>query len=163
MTPTSAFDRNPIGLRIYQAGAYNSYFIPGTNSGSLGNKKLADVNFPSQKVHQHDQNQRHFGRKQPFFGVPSCRQPLLAYDGSVLVRRTGDNQAPGNTNFVDCNRGMDPNNPTGGPTPVSYAPQPWDPPAVTGIQDVGWGYYRWTRSGLKGADFGASEVRGNGY
>jgi len=164
MSPTSAFDRNIVGLRIYQGPAYNTYFVPNTTNGTLGNKKLADVNFPSQKVHQHDLNQRHFGRKQPFFGNAACRQPLLAYDGSVLVRRTGDNQAPGNTNFVDCNRGMDPNNPNGGATPMNYTPAAYDPPAIaSGGTDLGWGYYRWTRSGLKGADFGASEVRGNGY
>ncbi len=163
MSPTSTFDRNPVGTRIYQANAHNTYFIPGTTNGTLGNRKIADVAFPSQKVHQHDLNQRHFGKKQPFFGVPSCRQPLLAFDGSVLVRRTGDNQAPGTTNFTDCNRGGQPNAPTGGPTPISYTPSAWEPNAITGPTDLGWGYYRWTRCGLKGVDFGGSEVRGNVY
>jgi hypothetical protein len=89
---------------------------------------------------------------------------LLAFDGSVLVRRTGDNQAPGNTLFNECNRGMQPNNINAGATPIPYTPNPWDPPAIsTGGTDQGWGYYRWTRSGLKGADFGASEVRGRAY
>jgi prepilin-type N-terminal cleavage/methylation domain-containing protein len=162
-SPTCTFDRNRLGNRISQAGAYNIYLVPGVADGSLGNKKIADVTFPSQKVHQHDIAQRHFGKKQPFFGVPSCRQPLLAFDGSVLVRRTGDNQAPGNTTYNECNRGMQPNSPGGGPTPIPYTPNIWDPPAVTGTTDNGWGYYRWTRSGLKGADFGASEVRGNAY
>jgi prepilin-type N-terminal cleavage/methylation domain-containing protein len=165
MSPTCTFDRNVPPYRIYQAGAYNTYYVPQNpnQSGNLGDRKLADVTFPSQKVHQHDLNQRHFGRKMPFFGMPQCRQPLLAFDGSVLVRRTGDNQAPGNTTFNECNRGMQPNQPNGGPTPIPYAPNPWDPPAITGAVDNGWGYYRWTRSGLKGADFGASEVRGNAY
>lgn len=164
MSPTCLFDRNPVGLRIYQAGAHNTYIVPGTANGSLGNRKIADVGFPSQKVLQHDLNQRHFGKKQPFFGNPSCRQPLLAFDGSVVVRRTGDNQAPGNTSFTECNRGMNPNSPTGGPTPIAYTPQPWEPPTTTGAAtENGWGYYRWTRSGLKGIDFGGSEVRGNAY
>lgn len=163
MTPTCTFDRNPVGTRISQNGnIHNSYAIFITND-RLGNRKLADVNFPSQKVLQHDFYQRHFGKKQPFFGLAQCRQPLLAYDGSVVVRRTGDNQTAGSTTFTDCNRGMIPNVPTGGPTQILYNPQPYEIPAVTGPTDTGWGYYRWTRSGLKGADFGGSEVRGNSY
>jgi prepilin-type N-terminal cleavage/methylation domain-containing protein len=163
MSPTCTFDRNRMGSRITQAGAYNTYFVPPVSDGSLGNKKLADISFPSQKVHQHDLNQRHFGKKRPFFGVASCRQPLLAFDGSVLVRRTGDNQAPGSTNFAECNRGGQPNDPYAGPTPIPYTPNIWDPPAITGTTDMGWGYYRWTRSGLKGVDFAGSEVRTSAY
>jgi prepilin-type N-terminal cleavage/methylation domain-containing protein len=162
-SPTCTFDRNDPPNRISQAGVYNVYNVPPT-SGSLGNRKLADVGFPSQKVHQHDIAQRHFGKKMPFFGLAACRQPLLAFDGSVVVRRTGDNQAPGNTNFADCNRGMQPNSPTGGPTPITYSAAAYDPPAINpGGTDTGWGYYRWTRSGLKGADFAGSEVRSRAY
>jgi hypothetical protein len=164
MSPTATFDSNPVSQRIEQNGTlHNSYLIPASLPGRLGNRKLADVGFPSQKIHQHDLNQRHFGKKQPFFGHASCRQPLLSFDGSVLVRRTGDNQATGNTTYNECNRGMQPNNPNGGATQIIYTPQPYEPPAVTGASDSGWGYYRWTRCGLKGADFGASEVRGNYY
>jgi prepilin-type N-terminal cleavage/methylation domain-containing protein len=160
-SPTCTFDRNPVGNRIEQAGIYNGYFVPNSN-GMLGNRKIGDVGFPSQKVHQLDLAQRHFGKKTPFFGLPQCRQPLLAFDGSVLVRRTGDNQAPGNTTFFgECNRGMQPNTPSAGATPITYAATPYDPPAISPSgTDIGWGYYRWTRSGLKGIDFGGSEVHG---
>ena len=94
------------------------------------------------------------------------RQPLLAYDTSVVVRRTGDNQATNATTFGDCNRGWQPNNPgsaaaAGPPTPITYIPNPWDPPTVENVNgDQGWGYYRWTRTGLHGVDFGSKEVRG---
>jgi hypothetical protein len=156
MIPPSAFDRSPVGSRIYQA-AWNSFWIPGT--AKLGNRKMADVMYPSQKVLYHDQNQRHFGQKRPFWGHVSCRQPLLAYDTSVIVRRVGDNQAPGNLSFLDCNRGWQPNAPTGGATPIQYVPASWDPEALLGAAgDPGWGYYRWTRGGLRGVDYGAKEV-----
>ena len=162
-SPTCTFDRNDPPNRITQAGIYNGYFVP-NSSGALGNRKIADVAFPGQKVHQHDLAQRHFGRKTPFFGLPQCRQPLLAFDGSVMVRRTGDNQVVGSTSFGECNRGMQPNDPNAGPTPMTYAAAPYDPPAISPSgTDIGWGYYRWTRSGLRGADFGASEVRGRSY
>ena len=65
---------------------------------------------------------------------------------------------------AECNRGMQPNNPTGGPTPITYSAAPYDPPTISPSgTDVGWGYYRWPRMGLKGADFGASEVKGQAY
>ncbi len=157
MVPPCVFDATQIpGNRISQA-AWNSFFIPQT--AQLGNRKISDVNFPSQKVYFHDQNGRHFGKKQPFWGHPSCRMPLLAFDTHVQVRRTGDNQAPGTTVFTDCNRGWIPTAPAAGPTAITYIPNPWDPPAVTGTQDAGWGYFRWTRGGLHGVDFGSQEVR----
>jgi prepilin-type N-terminal cleavage/methylation domain-containing protein len=165
MVPPCTFDRGTlVTQRIYQ-GAWNTFYIPG--NCELGNRKLADVAFPSQKVYFHDQNGRHFSSsKQPFWGHVSCRQPLLAFDTSCIMRRTGDNQATGAVTFPDCNRGWQPNNPgtyqnPGPATPISYVPNPWDPVTVeNGAGDPGWGYVRWTRAGLHGVDFGSKEVRG---
>lgn len=161
MVPPCTFDSTQIPANRISQGAWNTFFIPGL--AQLGNRKASDINFPSQKVYFHDQNSRHFGKKQPFWGHVASRMPLLAFDTSVLVRRTGDNQAAGTTSFQDCNRGWiptAPQNATG--TAITYLPNPWDPVALNGAAgDQGWGYFRWTRSGLHGIDFGASEVRGN--
>lgn len=144
----AAFDASPLGSRLVQlpAGCGCWSTSPGLRLGGL---RLAAVEFPAQKVHLHDINQRHFGRDQPFFGLPECRQPLLHFDASVVVRRSGDS-----------NRGWRPNEPASpDPSPVNYVPEAWEPPAVSpsGI-DEGIGYYRWTRGGLQGVDFGAREI-----
>ncbi len=160
MVPPCTFDATQIPANRISQGAWNTFFIPG--AAQLGNRKASDINFPSQKVYFHDQNSRHFGKKQPFWGHQASRMPLLAFDTSVLVRRTGDNQATGNTSFQDCNRGWLPTAPQNtGATAITYVPNPWDPVALNGAAgDQGWGYFRWTRSGLHGIDFGANEVRG---
>jgi len=59
-------------------------------TGSLGNKKITDIRFPSQKTQMSDDYGRHFGKKANFFADPLCRQPLSFYDNSVRVYMTGD-------------------------------------------------------------------------
>jgi hypothetical protein len=42
---------------------------------------------------------------------------------------------------------------------IRYSPFRWEPPTSTGAPSEDWpGRYRWTRGGLKGIDFGGSEV-----
>jgi prepilin-type N-terminal cleavage/methylation domain-containing protein len=132
--------------------AAGSHRLYNTGSSKLGRRKLADVNFPSQKVLIFDDMQRHAGKKQ-FYAYEDSKIPLLFFDGSVVDRVTGDS-----------NPGTDPNNP-GGPAVVTYAPQAppndWEPyPARNGTprEDLV-GHYQWTRGGLRGVDFGGSEVR----
>jgi len=59
-------------------------------TGSLGNKKLTDIRFPSQKTWLSDNFGRHFGKLTTFYADPACRQPLGFYDSSVRVFMTGD-------------------------------------------------------------------------
>ena len=59
-------------------------------TGALGNRKLTDVRFPSQKTWGSDSIGRHFGRTARFFADPACREPLAFYDSSVRVYMTGD-------------------------------------------------------------------------
>ncbi|MCC6661596.1 MAG: prepilin-type N-terminal cleavage/methylation domain-containing protein [Phycisphaerales bacterium] len=145
---TASYDRSKRGNRIYAAD-YNSYYVPGL--ANLGNTKLADVTFPSRKVHMHDQYQRHSGKTQVYFGYPQAKVPLLMHDSSVDIYATGD-----------CNKGWQPNAPTSAVyTTYMYNPTPggWEPaPLFNAAGDLMTGYYRWTRGFLRGVDFGATEA-----
>ena len=62
---------------------------------------------------------------------------------------------------------MQPNSPNAGPTVMVYNPAAlgaWWPDTYSGAatEDVK-GFYRYTRGGMRGVDFGGGEVRGNGY
>ncbi len=141
--------------RIWQAGVHNSYFIPG--NARMGDIKLADVIYPSQKAHLHDSFQRHFGKAQIFFGIPTCRQPIAHYDGSVVNR---DNQAEVRLGHEFGNDGWHPktvNDPNG--MLYTYNPDVWEQPTTTGaINEPARGYYRWTRGGNRGIDFNGAEI-----
>jgi prepilin-type N-terminal cleavage/methylation domain-containing protein len=158
---TSAWDNNPVGHRATQhsTGSQSFWQVSGDPQRSrYGGLKMADVSFPSQKVHMYDQHQRHFGRLQPYFGLDLCRQPILFFDGSVATRATRD-----------ANRGWTNPNVPNHPTTVnpfllyqqSAAPRNWEPlPLGTAGPgaDLGFGVYRFTRGGLKGIDFGGREI-----
>lgn len=115
----------------------------------LGNRSLADVNFPSSKVWIFDLFDRHYYRRTIWHAYPDASQPLLFFDASVRVRKSRD-----------ANAGWNPANPLGGPTTYQYYPAGSEPPTLSGAQaDLVTGIYRWTRAGLRGVDFGGTEVR----
>ncbi len=129
--------------RLYQGGsAHNLYAIPASHT--LGPSAMSPVALPSQKVHAFDQHQRHFSGQNLYFMYADARVPVLFFDGSVSVRRTGDARDSWSPNF-----------PTSlAPTQVFYQPQAWEPPTASGqgfetVTDR----YRWTRDGLLGWDF----------
>ena len=130
------------GLRIQQASAHNFYVVP--NGVKVGGLTLDSVSFAASKVHIQDSHQRHFGDAHPYYGLDECRQPLLFFDGSVNIKRT-----------ADCNPGWRPNTPTFPCMLYNYQPSSYEYPTESGnLNDVVKGYYRWTRGGLKGIDFG---------
>jgi prepilin-type N-terminal cleavage/methylation domain-containing protein len=145
--PTSAYDRSTVGQRISQADFHNVFSLPA--GSELGGLRVTDVEFPSNKVFMHDQEMRHFGSRNLFFGMPAARIPLLFHDGAVSVRLT-----------EACNPGWRPNYPSDGPETYRYYPAGWEAPTLSGSiwDQVAAGYYRWTRGYLKGVDFGASEI-----
>jgi hypothetical protein len=112
--------------------------------------RMADVAFPSQKVHMHDSQDRHcFGKQQLFFGYPQARQPLLFFDSSVRVCRSGDS-----------NEGWNPRLPTQAAYTYPYTPDAWESPTLSrqAAENVH-AYYRWTRAGLQGVDYGGNSIR----
>ncbi len=144
----AAYDRSPRPQdRVRQAGAHTSYWsFPGT---VLGDVRLTDVDHPSQKAQMHDAEGRHFGKEPIWYGHDTCRQPVQAFDGSCIVRLS-----------QDYNPGWQPHLPTSPtPTRVSYSPRAWEAPTLTGRpSEITDGKIRWTRGGIKGIDFGGTEI-----
>ncbi|MFG0284349.1 MAG: type II secretion system protein [Phycisphaerales bacterium JB039] len=143
----ASYDRSPLGMRISQGGVHRSYSVPG--GVQLGDRKLSDVGFPGNKVHVHDSAQRHTGNQGPqYYAYPTSRVTLLFWDASSRMEVTADG-----------NKGWQPNSPAS-PTPTKYTYDPslWEGPAPDPSEATVEGYYRWTRGGLAGVDFGASEI-----
>ena len=143
----ASYDASPNGSRISQATIHRSYSVPGT--ARLGGTKLSDVFFPGNKVHMHDSHARHWGNQgAQYHAYPDSRNTLLFFDSSVRVELT-----------AESNLGWVPNRPTSKAwTRYEYQPSLWEGPApATGESRVD-GHYKWTRGGLAGVDFSASEV-----
>jgi hypothetical protein len=135
-------------LTQQQNGAHNLWIVP--PQPTLGGRAVADIAFPAQKVLLHEEFQRHFGPRVIWFGHRDARVPLLLADGSACVRAT-----------ADANLGFQPTSPQNpGPLRIRYEPQAWEPPALSDDnQDrLLITHYRFTRSGLRGRDFGGPEV-----
>jgi len=127
------------GYHHLYTGAF--HFVPRT---------LDVVTFPSQKVWQYDLFDRHMYNRTIWYGYKVSSQPLVFFDGSVKIKKT-----------AECNQGWDPSSPLwSGPTSYQYYPTGSDPKTLSGApQDTVIGYFRWTRSGLRGVDFGGGEVK----
>ncbi len=125
---------------------HNRWNAPGT---TLGNRYLHEVSFPSQKAMVYEREQRHFGPRRIFFMDDEARIPILCGDGSASTRRT-----------ADANAGFRPNQPRlSAPSLVTYQPESWEAPTLNGnVSQTVSGHYRWTRGGIKGRDFDATEI-----
>lgn len=97
-----------------------------------------------------DSQQRHFN-VELFYAYPECRQPLLFWDSSVSIRAT-----------KNSNKGWYPNIPEKDQaTKITYVPDVgFESSQHIDSDQKPFGYYRWTRAGLHGVDFGGSEIVG---
>lgn len=132
--------------RMTQNGVHWEYLERIGQGGQveLGKLKLSDVTFPGGKVHMYDEIDRHSTCKDTFYGYADARQPLLFFDSSVRMMRTGD-----------ANLGWDPHDETKPFFTYAYNPRAWEPPTKNGnASEQVQARYRWTRGGLKGLDFG---------
>lgn len=137
------------------AGGGGSYYASSGDPNlpnQYGMNKLSDVRFPSQKTVASDEFARHFGRRPQYYSSPDARQPLMFYDGSVRVIRTGD-----------CTPGWDPSSAgrrQNMSARLSYVKdrQPYDPQLFPSFSNnpekykVVAGWYKYTRGGLLGWD-----------
>ena len=117
---------------------------------ALGERQLREVDFPSSKAQMFDFYDRHGGAKEQFYAYPDAKSDILFFDGSVRYLQTGDS-----------NPGWRPNNPGNmRPSVTDYVPNPaYEPPARSGNKDPDLGtYFRWTREGLHGIDYGGGMV-----
>jgi hypothetical protein len=128
-------------------GAHLTYF---DSYSVFGGRRLDEVTFASQKVLMFDLFDRHSRAKPLFHAYPTARQPLLLCDGQVTLRKTGDADK-GWHSADNLNIPVDPTQ----PTVYYYFPSPSEPPTLSGQpSDQVFGYYRWTRNGLRGLDYG---------
>lgn len=131
-----------------QAQTHNQYVI--SSGAPLGRRRLDEVRHPSNKAMVYQTHAEDMGARRSFFAFPQIRTPILFADGSVSIR-----------SMNDANPGFRPNNPRGlTPSRFYYAPAPnWEPPTIGGgAEEFVTGRIRWTRSGLRGRDFGGPEV-----
>ena len=140
---------------IYQAGGPMGdhllyYHYPGLTQ--MGVRNLSDVQFPSQKVWIFDLYSRHYSKRTYWHAHEQAVQPLLMFDTSVSIRKTRDS-----------NVGWDPLQPDNVNAYTSYIFNPFPFEAAQALsssgQDTVKGYFRWTRQGIKGVDYGGREVR----
>jgi prepilin-type N-terminal cleavage/methylation domain-containing protein len=136
------FYQDTTNHHTYFLSADNNFFSP------MGTRRLDEVSFASQKVQAFDIYDRHSYKRLIWYAYPVAKMPLLFFDSSVRLKKTGD-----------ANEGFQPDNPTS-PQPTIYPYNPangwpnYDPPTLSGLpSDQVKGYYRWTRNGLHGVDY----------
>ena len=134
-------------------------------TGALGNKRLTDIRFPSQKTWMSDNFGRHFGRMTTFYADPACRQPLGFYDSSVRVYMTGDTN-PGWDPSTEANRKQMGKRFAWVEEVNEYTPPVANTTIVTsanGTDTRGYhaaaGWYQMTRGGMRGWDVPRGGVR----
>ena len=127
---------------------HDLFWFPGV---ALGERQIREVDFPSSKVQMFDFYDFHSTAKTQFYAYPDAKTDLLFFDGSAGLRTTGD-----------ANLSFKPNSPANDNqhSTFTYAPNPvYEPPARSGTTDPGLEtYFRWTREGLHGVDYGGSTV-----
>lgn len=133
--------------RLRQGSNTGTWII--SRDADLGGLRRNEITFPASKVHVYDEADRHTacGKQDIFFAYDDAVQPLLMFDTSVSMRRTGD-----------ANLGWDPDSPRT-VTRMQYDPSEWNPPTLSGrATDTVFGWYRWTRGGLLGVDYDGEEI-----
>jgi prepilin-type N-terminal cleavage/methylation domain-containing protein len=116
--------------------------------GAHGRRKYTQVVFAGQKVLMFEHNDWHGSTKAPFYAYAEASCQQLFFDTSVRAENSGSS-----------NLGWDPSDPTNADTfyymytPLSTEPDPiGDPARLLPVR------YRFTRGGLAGNDYGASEI-----
>lgn len=125
-------------------------FFTVNNSTPLGRRRLSEIAFPANKVLVFETHSGDMGANRYYFAYDQVKAPMLFGDGSVSVR-----------SMSEANPGFQPNLPfSPNPTRINYIPSPaWEPPTPSGAQSEFLnGRVMFTRSGLRGRDFGGPEV-----
>jgi prepilin-type N-terminal cleavage/methylation domain-containing protein len=151
MIPTAWTADSGPGALSQASGGPGQHFLYNDSSAAFygfGGRGFHEVLFPSQKVFLFDLIDRHCFKRDIWYAYQVAAAPLLFFDGSVSIRKT-----------IDSNPGWQPTAPSSQfPTQYQYWPVGNDPPTLSGQPyDMVTGYYRWTRAGLKGVDYGGKE------
>jgi prepilin-type N-terminal cleavage/methylation domain-containing protein len=145
----STFDyANNFGAMVKPVDDTSNLFT-GPTDGTFVNHKLSVVNFPSSKVHLFEEFDWASSQKY-YFAYNEAKINMMFFDSSVRSETTGD-----------ANPGWDANDPSGAmPHQGRYTSIDLDyfPGAVGDPQRLLNGWYRWTRGGLRGIDYGGKEI-----
>jgi prepilin-type N-terminal cleavage/methylation domain-containing protein len=144
-------DRIQNGVSTLQQD-YDDHNLFARSSLPIGDRRIHEITFPSQKVGVFEFISRHTGKFASFYAYADSVVPIMFWDGSAGSRITGT-----------ANKGVNPNGPPNYLFPQTYCYNPgilgFEPPTRSGAPfDVVTAYYRWTRNGLKGVDFNGKEV-----
>ncbi len=120
----------------------------------LGNRSYTEVWFPSQKAHMFEEfDYRNSKNGGLFYAFDGAKVNVLTFDGAVDLRSTTTESNVGYGRF----HGQ-------GPYASVYVPMTNLHPDAPGDNDAEnsvYGWFRWTRNGLRGVDFGGSEAGSN--
>jgi len=123
----------------------SNLFFHGT---SLGNQKLDRVSFTSSKVHMFELHDRHTSSNGLFYAYEQAKSSQLFFDASVRALST-----------AESNPGWDPGEPDADTTHCyPYTPLTTDPDPIGDASRKLPVWYRFTRGGLTGVDYGGTEV-----
>jgi prepilin-type N-terminal cleavage/methylation domain-containing protein/prepilin-type processing-associated H-X9-DG protein len=139
---------NPDVSRRLRNIATNHFTFSPTGNWLLRQQNLTMVTYPSQKVFLHEGHARH-EKRETYYAYPGAKVNVLFFDGSTSYKSNRD-----------ANPGWDPWAPASpGGYSYRYVPDRWEAPAVgpAGYDQV-FGFYRYTRGGLRGIDFGGKEI-----
>lgn len=142
----ASFDnvRNTPNLRVRQGATHRGYQA-GSTTTKLGENRITSVNAPAQKVFMYDAVDR-YSKEEKFYAFPDAKTLVLMFDYSASQRLTDD-----------ANEGWFPYAPQSPrATTFTYDPSLWE--SQFRADEIVTGYYRWTRGGLEGVDFGGTEV-----
>lgn len=125
-----------------------NHFVFSGGAWVLRPQQHFNVAFPGQKVFLHEGHARH-GRRDSYYALAGASVNVLTFDGSVRYQ-----------NNKNSNPGWDPWAPSSAaPFAYDYVPDNWEPRALSSTgRDRVFGFYRYTRGGLRGIDFGGGEV-----
>ena len=112
------------------------FAVAPVNGAELGPVPLSVLAFPSLKVHMGDMTPKH-GREEQYYNSDGARQPLLFFDGSVRVQ-----------DAAESNPGWIANQPQS----TNTAKSPGGGAPAVPVR------FHWTRGGLRGVDFGGSDI-----
>ncbi|MBL8763163.1 MAG: type II secretion system protein [Phycisphaerae bacterium] len=144
-------DQESGGGYLRQAGSFNTFNYVQSDSYRLGLRRLSDIRFPDRKVMIQDNFGRHFGKATIFYTHPSVRMPMMFSDASVSVRLTNDANLGGYWLSTGA----------AAKAPVNYTNENsnvGDTPWPDGSAKSRPGLMRWTLQGLRGVDYGGSDV-----
>jgi len=160
MQPAAMFTpdkQSASGGSVEQAGDHRLYWVfagrPTYPDFLLGNRRLAECTFPSQKVALHEAEAWHYGKRNLPLFYPGAKASFFMVDGSVQERTVGDASlgaywlSNGSFQAATVNYAPDP----------SYDDAPWPGQLPTTTINNLPGRFRWTKKGLKGVDFNMKE------